>query len=1096
MTVSACLCFCKYYSRVWDMSADEQEVAVPPSLGREVDCDDDTAIGESSSGEDRSVSSGSEGEDGDDDSYEDESMSDSDVEDEEPLLKYRRLKSSITEILSGGGAGSAPETAACLAFHPSFMVLGTQSGALYILDRVGAERNKIVLHHARLHDISIEPTGQRIASCAEDGTVAIVPVQGAEAPLTHSYGSPVLSVQLDPEYSTKTDRMFVCGGEDSKVRVNRRGWFTSNESVLDSGEGPVHVVRWHGKLVAWASHRSVKVYDVERQKPVTRVDRPPLKIFRGDIARSCRCKLFWEDERTLLIGWGDCWMILKIIELPTPAGEKGVPLSGRIVVVHYVHSLICGIAAFGDDVCLLTCSQKAEGGSEAGSAGSTDDSSDDEGGMRRPELRVIERDGDQRCCDMLPVFGYEMCTIFDYSLESDRGIVIDDFSEKHSSNDDEGPPLPTLYIVSPKDIVVATPRTVDDHIKWALEHGQYDEALEIAEHADPPLPPVQYQMLTTRYLGNLVKERQFRRAAAMSERLLRKDREMWQYCVLTFAKEGQLREIGPYVPDWEVRLEQSSYEMILAAFLDEGDDEGFRNLIAKWSVPPDDDLIRGGGDNAPVGTAEDSFGGADDAVLSLYNMVIVIAKVKAVIGRRNSSILRETLSYLHMISGDVDNAIAQYLDFPHENPAAIVNSPLPIDIFAFIENGKFWFKLAEGEAPRVANLMKINEKKSLLLLLKAPVDVLPIHTVATQLEANDSTLLLKYLHDLFQRRKKVYNDPEYKTWHAMQVTLYTQAAIITPSTTVEHGSGAAQVDTILLQGWIHHNDVIHYRLNDESHQFVVAHDANNVLDLDHVATQFADHLSTHPGIGAVKGDGATVRVAAIPTKATLPAKPFVLDGLAINCSALLPFLKSSSLYSMDKAYKDCESRAHPLYHEMVYISTRLGNTQNALSLIIDKIGDVKQAIEFIEESHDDALWEQLIDKSLTNKKYVSGLLQDVGSTIANPAKLIRQIPDRMEVPGLRNHLAKFVSDYRLLLELQRGCNEVLKEDCTNLLSRLRWVQRAGVRVSRDAECAMTGAPFHTQQQQQHHNRGSGGDEYGTFWDVDMESGQMKIINRA
>ena len=94
-------------------------------------------------------------------------------------------------------------------------------------------------------------------------------------------------------------------------------------------------------------------------------------------------------------------------------------------------------------------------------------------------------------------------------------------------------------------------------------------------------------------------------------------------------------------------------------------------------------------------------------------------------------------------------------------------------------------------------------------------------------------------------------------------------------------------------------------------------------------------------------------------------------------------------------------------------------------------------------------------KSLTNKNYVSGLLQDVGSTITNPAKLIQQIPDDMEIPNLRNHLAKFVSDYRLLLELQRGCNEVLKEDCIDLLQRLRFAQRSGIRVKADATCKMT-----------------------------------------
>ena len=93
---------------------------------------------------------------------------------------------------------------------------------------------------------------------------------------------------------------------------------------------------------------------------------------------------------------------------------------------------------------------------------------------------------------------------------------------------------------------------------------------------------------------------------------------------------------------------------------------------------------------------------------------------------------------------------------------------------------------------------------------------------------------------------------------------------------------------------------------------------------------------------------------------------------------------------MEKAIVDCEqNKPKPLYKEMVYILGRLGDSHKALSLIIDKIGDVKQAIEFIEESHNDALWEQLISKSLTNKKLCKWLttrcwFNDHESSQANP----------------------------------------------------------------------------------------------------------------
>ena len=506
--------------------------------------DDEENSFDSNEGESTSSSSEeTESSNGGDDEVSDDDGSDDNYTDEEPLLKYRRLKSSVTEILSGGKANQ-PDSASCLSFHKSFMVLGTRSGALYILDHAGAERNKIVLHHAPVHDVSIEPSGQRIASCSEDGKIAVIPVLGSEAPLIHTYASPIISVQLDPEYSNKRDRVFVSGSEDSKVRINRRGWFTSSENVLDSGEGRVQIIRWCGSLVAWANDHGVKIYDLDREKPVSRVDRPKTNFEEHEgVANSCQCKLFWENDRTLLIGWGDCWMIVRIQEGATVSSTSNnqrtnptngivvgnssssaeqLQLSGRITAVFHVPALICGIASFGDDICLLTysidsedtSSDSSDGGSDSGEDGNFRNDGDENVGMntpQRPELRILDRySGEQRSCDMLPVFGYEMCTMFDYSLESDRGIVAGKQTHAQTTtgiaqgnstgvpqmtkDEAELPPLPSLYIISPKDIVVATPRTVDDHIKWALEHGQFSEALEIAEHADPPylLPSISY----------------------------------------------------------------------------------------------------------------------------------------------------------------------------------------------------------------------------------------------------------------------------------------------------------------------------------------------------------------------------------------------------------------------------------------------------------------------------------------------------------------------------------------------------------------------------------------------------------------------------
>jgi hypothetical protein len=125
---------------------------------------------------------------------------------------------------------------------------------------------------------------------------------------------------------------------------------------------------------------------------------------------------------------------------------------------------------------------------------------------------------------------------------------------------------------------------------------------------------------------------------------------------------------------------------------------------------------------------------------------------------------------------------------------------------------------------------------------------------------------------------------------------------------------------------------------------------------------------------------------------------------------LQPFLRQSNYYPLEKAYKACEEKN--LFPEMVFIMGRMGNTKQGLRLLIEKIGDVKEAIDFIESQNDEDLWEDLIDYSMKNPKFVSGLLEHIGAYV-DPIRLIKRIPEGMEIIGLRDRLVKIISDYNL-----------------------------------------------------------------------------------
>ena len=59
--------------------------------------------------------------------------------------------------------------------------------------------------------------------------------------------------------------------------------------------------------------------------------------------------------------------------------------------------------------------------------------------------------------------------------------------------------------------------------------------------------------------------------------------------------------------------------------------------------------------------------------------------------------------------------------------------------------------------------------------------------------------------------------------------------------------------------------------------------------------------------------------------------------------ALLNFLKQSHHYPLEAAYEQCVAQPKPLHREMVFILERMGNSKAALKLIVEELGDVKEA---------------------------------------------------------------------------------------------------------------------------------------------------------
>ncbi|RMZ87965.1 hypothetical protein DV736_g4812, partial [Chaetothyriales sp. CBS 134916] len=190
--------------------------------------------------------------------------------------------------------------------------------------------------------------------------------------------------------------------------------------------------------------------------------------------------------------------------------------------------------------------------------------------------------------------------------------------------------------------------------------------------------------------------------------------------------------------------------------------------------------------------------------------------------------------------------------------------------------------------------------------------------------------------------------------------------------------------------------------------------------------------------------------AAVGSLATDSAKSLVEDfaDVAVELFAnfdrplLNDFLHTCTTYAFDKAAKICEQKHY--FDELVYLLSKTGQMKKALFLIIDELGHVTKAIEFAKEQHDQDLWDDFLEYSMSRPKFIAGLLAEVGMAI-DPVALIKRIPAGLEIEGLKQGLKKLLREYDLQDSISSGVAQVLNTEVAVGMDKLRRGRRKGIK---------------------------------------------------
>jgi len=154
-------------------------------------------------------------------------------------------------------------------------------------------------------------------------------------------------------------------------------------------------------------------------------------------------------------------------------------------------------------------------------------------------------------------------------------------------------------------------------------------------------------------------------------------------------------------------------------------------------------------------------------------------------------------------------------------------------------------------------------------------------------------------------------------------------------------------------------------------------------------------------------------------------------GLAVELTAqlapaqLMGLLATSTAYPLENAF--AAAQAAGLVREQVFVLGRMGDARRALGLILDAMGDVDGALEFVTSQADGRLWDELILRAGSSPQLAGALLERIGGAVdARP--LIAALPRGAQVERLRERLVKLLGDVRAQEALWRGCTACLNAD--------------------------------------------------------------------
>eukprot|EP00835_Amoeboradix_gromovi_P005912 NODE_613_length_5985_cov_0.176351.p1 type:complete len:917 gc:universal NODE_613_length_5985_cov_0.176351:3469-719(-) len=144
---------------------------------------------------------------------------------------------------------------------------------------------------------------------------------------------------------------------------------------------------------------------------------------------------------------------------------------------------------------------------------------------------------------------------------------------------------------------------------------------------------------------------------------------------------------------------------------------------------------------------------------------------------------------------------------------------------------------------------------------------------------------------------------------------------------------------------------------------------------------------------------------------------------------LMHFLRNTNNYSIQLAIEKCKEHKHT--NECLYLYGRMGNSKDAITIIVEHNKDYKLAVEYAEDLQDAEIWELLINFAV---KYPLIWQYILKSSLVNSKanETIKHIPNNAKIKGLKQLMMDIMNNNNIEQGLTFGCSEIMINDCLKI----------------------------------------------------------------